>query len=331
MPESIEAALEGAFGGTPAPEKSVAKAEPEAAESEAADPVEESPEVEAEGDEAPAVDEPVEEEPAAEATTAEPEYEVEVDGKLESIKGTDKVKEILQKGLHYTKNSEAVAREREAVQITHKQQQEVAAIQGALKTDIDQLQAFDARLEEYGKVDWTALYESDPMKALALREQRDQLREARTAKFNEFQHKANQAATYLKNVEAQRLGAEEQALLAKLPAWRNSETAQAESGKIKSFLQTMGYTKAEADNIGDHRHMLVARMAYQYKELMASKDQKVKQARTAPGQVRPGAQAQPNSRADFKKNVQKLREFGTKGNHRAQENLVSQMFERAFK
>jgi hypothetical protein len=238
----------------------------------------------------------------------------------------------LQKGLHYSKNSEAVAREREALQATAKHQQEVGLVQQALQGDIAALQAMDQQLEQWNRIDLAALFETDGFKALQLKEQRDQLREARSAKFNELQRKAQHAAQVLQTARNQSVAAEEQALLAKLPEWRNSEKAQAEAGKIKDLLRsTYGYTKQEVDNIGDHRNMLVARDAFLYRQLMANKDAKVKQVREAPGMVRPGMPAQPNGRVEFNKARAKIKELGTKGNHAAQENMVTRMFERAFK
>jgi hypothetical protein len=69
-----------------------------------------------------------------------------------------------------------------------------------------------------------------------------------------------------------------------------------------------------------------------YRKLLANKDAKVKQAREAPATAKPGATAAaPNGRVEFSKVRGKIKELGTKGNHRAQEHLATQLFERAFK
>jgi hypothetical protein len=81
----------------------------------------------------------------------------------------------------------------------------------------------------------------------------------------------------------------------------------------------------------DHRMLLVARDAAAYRKLLANKDARVKQAREAPATAKPGAAAQPNGRAGFNKIRGKIKELGTKGNHRAQEELATQLFERTFK
>jgi hypothetical protein len=318
--ESIETSLGAAFGGEP-----VAKPEPIAAPEPVE--VEAAPVVEAaDTEDAPEV------EAAPEAVADEPEYEVEVDGAREIVRGKDRVHELIQKGLHYGKNSEAVAREREALAASTKQQQVVQHIQQAMSADIASLQALDQQLEQWNKVDLGAMFDTDPFKALQLKEQRDQIRESRAAKFQELQQKAQQADTAFQTVNHQRLAAEEQALIAKLPEWRNSERAKAEVGKITSWLQTQGYSKTESENVGDHRHMLLSRKAYLYDQLMAGKDAKVKQVRTAQPMAKPGAAApQANGRVEFNKARAKLREFATKGNTRAQEDMVTRMFNSTFK
>jgi hypothetical protein len=121
--------------------------------------------------------------------------------------------------------------------------------------------------------------------------------------------------------------------LAKVPAWRNPEKAQQEKGEISSALTShYGFAAAEVGQITDHRMLMVARDAAAYRKLLANKDARVKQAREAPATARPGATAaQPNGRAEFNKVRGKIKELGTKGNHRAQEQLATRLFEQAFK
>jgi hypothetical protein len=323
--ESIESSLGAAFGGEPVAAKPVAQPAPEVAE------VDDALVADTSGD-GDGIDPPVD---AAAATDDaqpeyEPEFEVEVDGARELVRGKDRVQELIQKGLHYGKNSEAVAREREALAASTKQQQVVQHIQQAMsRTSL--LQALDQQLEQWNKVDLGAMFDTDPFKALQLKEQRDQIRESRAAKFKSSSRKPSRRTRHsVRN--HQRLAAEEQALIAKLPEWRNSERAKAEVGKITSWLQTQGYSKTESENVGDHRHMLLARKAYLYDQLMAGKDAKVKQVRTAQPMAKPGAAApQTNGRVEFNKARAKLREFATKGNTRAQEDMVTRMFNSTFK
>jgi len=77
----------------------------------------------------------------------------------------------------------------------------------------------------------------------------------------------------------------------------------------------------------------IAWESMQYRKLLAAKAEKVKQLRTAPAVVKPGAAAAQSQtgKQSFAKALQEVRAQGRKGNHRAQEDLATQMFERAFK
>jgi hypothetical protein len=76
----------------------------------------------------------------------------------------------------------------------------------------------------------------------------------------------------------------------------------------------------------------VAYKAMLYDKLVQAKTEKVKQMRNAPPVVKPGASvSQQGGKTDFAKVVQEVKRQGQKGNHRAQEDLMSQLLGRAFK
>lgn len=326
--ESLEAALGNAFGDapeTPVAKAPVAKAEaPQAEESpliledDPADLLAGEPEVEA-APEKPAV--------------AEPSYEIEIDGKPEIITGSDRVKELLGRGLKAGRGFEENARVREALQAHVQQAQLQQQFHQAVSADIVEVQALEQQLKHFERIDWSAAYDSDPFNALKLKEQRDQLREQRAACLQNLNAKQQQFQAHMQQTAQQALAAESEVLLAKVPTWRNAEKATQERGEIAGTLTShYGFTSAEVGAILDHRMILVARDAAAYRKLLANKDARVKQAREAPATAKPGASsAQPNGRVEFNKVRGKIKELGTKGNHRAQEQLATQMFERAFK
>jgi hypothetical protein len=130
----LESALEAAFDApaavaTKAPLE--VQAEPQATE---------APEVEEVASEEPveAAETDVEEAPAPVIT--EPEYEVEVDGRIEMVRGGDKVKELLQKGLKFGRGSEEVARVREALAAQMQSMQQANQFQQAVVDDISHLE-----------------------------------------------------------------------------------------------------------------------------------------------------------------------------------------------
>lgn len=330
--ESLESALGGAFGepaaepANPAPTPAAAKPAGEPAPVEppaepAADPADLLTELETEPEEA---------EPAA---TPEPSYEIEIDGKPETITGGERVKELLTRGLKAGRGFEENARVREVLQVQAQQAQLQAQFHQAVSPDIAEIQRLDYQIASFAQLDWQQAYDADPFNALKLREQRDQLKEQRAARVHDLNAKQQQFLAHMEQGARQVLAAENEALLAKVPAWRNAEKAKQEQGEIAGALTGhYGFTKSEVDMLRDHRMLLVARDAAAYRKLLASKQQRVNQARAAPATAKPGAAAPPtNGRAEFNKVRGKIKELGTKGNHRAQEQLATQLLERAFK
>lgn len=321
--ESLEASLGAAFGDAPVealkPVAKTAEAPPDA-------PLE----IEEDPADLLAGEEP---EPVASAAEDDPEFELEIEpGRPERMPLT-KLKELAARGAKAGRGFEENARVREALHAQHQQVQLQAQFQQAVSGDIAGIQALEQQLQAYERMDWNAAYDADPFQALKLKEQRDQLREQRAARIQDLNAKQQQFQGYVKETQHKALAAENEALLAKVPAWRNAEKAAQERGEIAGALKShYGFTAQEISGVMDHRHILVARDAAAYRKLLANKDAKVKQAREAAPMAKPGAAAPAtNGKVEFNKARGKLRELGSKGNHRAQENLAAAMFERAFK
>lgn len=333
---ALESALGAAFG--EAPKAPVAKAPVAApvapqkaapAEAVIEVPVDEEAPVEAASDPADLLEEAPEE---VKEPEAEPEFEIEIEPGKPEVLPLARLKELAARGAKAGRAFEENARVREALQAHIQQSQMQAEFQKAVSEDIVQVQALDKQLEAFNKIDWSAAYDSDPFNALKLKEQRDQLREQRAAAVQGLNAKQQQFhATFVENNQ-RLLAAETEALLAKVPAWRNPEKATQEQREIGELLKGhYNFTAQEVSGILDHRYLLVARDAAAYRKLLANKDAKVKQAREAPAVARPGATPQPNGRAEFNKFRGKVREFGTKGNHKAQEDLMIRALGNVFK
>jgi len=323
--QSVESALESAFGNAPAPQKVPAKEAAPAQDAPVDEPAAEAAPVE----EAEA--EPVEAAEAEPAPEPEPEFEIEVNGARELVRGKDQIRELLQKGRDYTYKAQAVATARDSLIAQAQQQAMAAQFQGQAWEDITAIRALDSRLDEYNKVDWATAFDTDPFNALKLKEQRDQLREQRNAKVEEFQAKRQQFEAGQAQAAQQRLSAEQAALLNKLPEWRNTEQATKEQREIANTLaQSYGFNEAEIAGLVDHRMVMVARDAMKYRMLQANKTAKVQQVRTAPPVIKPGAQ-QDKGKVEARSDLKQFREAGRKGEHRTQEQLLEKMLGRAFK
>ena len=326
--EAVETALGQAFSDAPVERPAKESTRPPEADEpeapvEAADEGEPADEVEdVEGDE------PAEE--VAEVVAAEPEFEIEVDGAVEVVRGKDAIKELLQKGRDYSRKSEANARIRDALAAQAMQTKLAQEFQGAVLEDVAQLRAIDQQIQQYAQIDWATAFDSDPFNALKLKEQRDQLRETRSAKLYELTAKQQQFQQGQAQAAQQGLVAEQSALLAKLPEWRNSETRTKEQQTIARELASYGFNDAEIAGLQDHRMVLVARDAMRWRALQANKADKVQQVRAAPPVIKPGAK-QDKGKADARTDLKQFRDAGRKGEHRTQEQLLEKMLSRAFK
>lgn len=273
-------------------------------------------------------------EPESVEPVGEPEFVIEVDGKQEVVRGQDQVRELLQKGVHYSRGSEEVARAREQLQAQAHMQQFAMQFQQQALVGIAELRAIDQQMEQFSKVDLAALMDTDFVAAMKLQQQRQSLKEARDAKVQELNQTKSQYEQDQAKAAQQLRAAEEGALLAKLPEWRNSERADVEKQAIIRALATYGYQNGEIAKLLDHRTVLMARDAMKWQELQRNKSDKVKQVREAPPVVKPGAaaaQQDPNSKAGFAKFTQEFRKQGRAGNHRAQEAALEKVLARTFK
>lgn len=319
-------ALESALGGMFEEPKAPAKPAPIRA-----DPLPDTPE----GDELAAAEvmgeeaEQIELEPAG----PEPEFEIEVEGVRETVRGEAQIKEMLQKAVHFSRNSEQNARIREALVAQANAQQNQMHFQQAVMVDVAEYQSLASQLKEYDKVDWAAAIDSDFVGVMKLKEQQAQIKSKLDAKAQEIGAKQQYFQQSQAQAAQQIFAAEAQALVAKLPEWRNSEKAQSEKQAIAKELGTYyGFNAAEIGSLMDHRMVMVARDAAAYRALQAGKAERLKQVRAAPPAVRPGtASTQQTSRTDFVNARMELRKLGQQGKSHAQEALVTKMLNKAFK
>lgn len=118
---------------------------------------------------------------------------------------------------------------------------------------------------DFSGVDWNALQRDNPAEWTLKRQQFGE-RQARlqnamqqtTAQLTEAREKQKQEQT-----EAQERHLEEQhnLLMASVPAWKDPDKAATEGAKVASYLQTMGYTPEELNDLSDHRLILLGRAA----------------------------------------------------------------------
>jgi len=220
-------------------------------------------------------------------TDAEPQtFTVKIDGKEVQVP----LSELLngyQRQSDYTRKTMEAAEQRKAADAeTQKAQQERVEYNSKLERMAVQLEGV---LEQQSQIDWAALIESDPVEYL----KQQQLFQQRQALYQQNMQERQQLAQQFQNEQAQAhqsyLAQQQEDLLAKLPDWKDDAKAAAEKTAISKFLQEQGFEAEDISSIADHRHVLIARKAMLYDQLMAKANVQAKKVQEAPQRVvKPG-------------------------------------------
>lgn len=151
----------------------------------------------------------------------------------------------------------------------------------------------DALKAEEEKVDWADLRKNDPGQAAMLKQDFAERREAINSEVNQlrsaYQQMQKKAADEYAEKAQETLKAEQQALLEKLPEWKNEETATKEQKQISEYLATQGLTPEEIANASDHRLVIMARKAMLYDKGQGKAEPVKKKLATVPKMMKPGA------------------------------------------
>ena len=240
------------------------------------------------GDNDPASDQPGEKKPPEGEEPAARTFKVKVDGAEVEVSEAELLAGYSRQG-DYSKKTAALAQERAQLQ---QAAQAVMAERQQHQAQLAQVtQALGVQLQEQSRIDWQELLENNPQEYLKQRH----LFEQRQAALQVAQRAQQQAHAQAQQEQAQqsqqRLQSEHQALLDKLPEWKDADKAKAEQTKVRDYLLAQGFNDNEVGNVADHRAVLLARKAMLFDELQAkaaANAEKVKNL-PAPKALVPGA------------------------------------------
>lgn len=314
---SMESILESSFGDTPTekttPEKPTAESAPELTDEVTPDDI---------PDEVAAAPQ----EPGTEV------WEIVHGGQQVKLSRAEMI-EHASKGFDYTQKTQALADKGKQIDASLQRVAEMEQLAPLVAQDMAQVQAIAAQLQNFQKVDWVALATNDPLEYPKWRAQYDQLVTAYQSATYQFQTKANQLQEGRTQLTAQRLQQEFPKLMERIPAWKDPAKYQAGAQELRTYLLKQGADPSRVDSMSDSMEASIAYKAMQYDKLVAAKSDKVKQLRSAPPVIKPGASASQTQtgKQDFSKIRQEIRAQGRKGNHSAQEKLVESLLNRTFK
>lgn len=226
-------------------------------------------------------------EEAEEQSESEPTVTVKIDGKEVEVPISE-LKNGYQRQADYTRKTMELAEQRKAAEAQAAQaRQERQAYAANLQRMQVQL---EAALQEQQQTNWNDLLANDPAEYLKQRH----LAEQRQAQLNQVygeqqrvaaQQQAEQAQAYQAHLQAQ-----QQALLAKLPEWKDPAKARAERVALREYLASQGYDEGAINSVADARAVMLARKAMLYDQMMSKADVAQKRVSTLPTKVqRPGA------------------------------------------
>lgn len=213
-------------------------------------------------------------------------FTVKIDGKEVEV-SLDELKNGYQRQSDYTKKTMEASDQRKTAEAAIQQaQQERQQYAGELQRMAVQLEGV---IEQQSQIDWNALIESDPVEYL----KQQQLFQQRQALYQQNTQERQKLAQQFQTEQAQAhqsyLAQQQEDLLAKLPDWKDDAKAAAEKTAISKFLQEQGFEAEDISSIADHRHVLVARKAMLYDQLMANAKLQAKKVQEAPQRVvKPG-------------------------------------------
>ena len=261
--------------------------------------------------------EPIKEEDQAEAPVEEPEateteseaepsedeaneegaktFTIVVDGKEVTLTESE-LADAYKNGLRqsdYTKKTMEAAEERKAAQAERQAalQERQAYAQRLQETQV----ILQNALQEQSQINWQELLDNDPVEYLKqeriYRERYSALQQAQQEQQLLYQQAQQEQAQNVKRY----LSEQQQELLAKLPEWKDDAKAKSEKAALREYLKTNSFADEEIGQVQDHRHVLIARKAMLYDQMMAKAQAAAKKVQNVPTKVeRPSTGSAPN-------------------------------------
>ncbi len=317
-PAAMESILQQSFGG----DKPTTKAAPEIAEPKQ----EPAPELtdEVTPDDIPDEVEAKPQEPGDEA------WEIVHNGQQVKLSRAEVI-ENASKGFDYTRKTEALAADKRQVEERLARVAEIEKVAPLLTQDMALVQALQAQLKPYQETNWVQLATDDPIGYSQHRAKFDVLQQQFQGAVNQLHQKHEYVQNQKAALSQQQLSQEFAKLTDAIPAWKDTQKYESGRVELRNYLISQGASQADVDGMSSSVAVKVAYDAMQYNKLVKAKTEKVKQMRNAPPVGKPGAPLQASGKTDFAKAVQEVKRQGKQGNHRAQEDLMSQLLGRAFK
>jgi len=196
---------------------------------------------------------------------ADDEIEIEREGKKFKLPKALESELLMQ--ADYTRKTQELAAERNALAVERQQFQALSQAEVAAQA---QIIAIDQTLAEYQRVDWDAWEDQDPQAAQKAWRQFQTLQGNRQAAVNQYGQAQQQRTLHEQQETAKRMQQGQQHLAREIPGWNED--------KAKTLLdygqKTLGFSRAELDAIDDPRMIVALNKAFE-RDQAASKQKTV--------------------------------------------------------
>jgi chemotaxis protein histidine kinase CheA len=247
---------------------------------------------EAEGEQESAEEETEGQDEQPEKDSTEAFLELEINGEKVAV-SKDEAKNGYLRQQDYTQKTQALANERQAAQ-QHIMQQ-FAEVQ-QMSQEIGQLTNIDAQLQEYQKVDWQTLRDTDPVSYGVHMAEYHDLRVKRGDVVTAIGQKQQQFGAMQAQEFAQRTEQAREHLAKVIPNFSAQHL-----GEMKEYGTKVGFKPEELATVTDGRMMQVLWEAAQYRSMQAKTKQAVKTVAALPTKA---AKAAPASKPAAQRNLE---------------------------
>jgi hypothetical protein len=195
-----------------------------------------------------ATDDEVDDEADEDESGGPAEIVVEIDGQPTRLTA-DEVKAGYLRASDYTRKTQEVARDRDAIAAERKAFE--TAQQRAYQQFEQQLQTLQALQEP--EPDWKAIRAEDPLGYIAMKAEWDEKQAARHNLIQQHRHRAAQQQEQALHARAQQLQAQRQQLPELIPEWRDETVMRRETADLAAALKADGFDPQDVDSITDAR------------------------------------------------------------------------------
>lgn len=197
--------------------------------------------------------------------------EVEYEGKKYNV--PKELKDALMRNVDYTRKTQEVSEQRRALETQAQEIQQAAQRQRQYLQEYAQLTAIDAQIEQFSKVDFNALNQTDPVQAQQLFFQYSQLKDMRGNVVNSLTQKEQQALEMQRSQTARQVQESRAVLAREIKGWSPEVHKQ-----LSDYAVGMGFSQQEVANAINPNTWKLLHKAHQYDQII----QKTKSAASKP-------------------------------------------------